>query len=148
DPGGYHFDPRTVALRFSLQGANGVYMPLCFDLANDTMHWLDVYSTGELAMNNVATSSAAITRICPEMITYFASGVRLDMRTLALLHAAARARRVIVRADDLAQVYVRGEDESADALLQRMLGESSDVQPLPELGDAPALALLHRGELR
>lgn len=147
DPGGYHFDPRTVALRFSLQGANGVYMPLCFDLADDTMHWLDVYSTGELAMNNVATSSAAITRICPEMITYFASGVRLDMRTLALLHAAARARRVIVRADELAQVYVRGEDESADAFLQRMLGESSDVQPLPELGDAPALALLHRGDL-
>ncbi|MCA9700753.1 MAG: TerD family protein, partial [Myxococcales bacterium] len=153
DLGGRHFDPRTVALKFALQGANGVYMPLCVDLDDDTLHWLDVYSTGAIAMNNVASSNAAITRICPETITYFASGSRMDMRTLALLHAAARCRRVVLRArTGEAREFVRREDEGVEDFFTRLLGEGGEPTSLLQgealaLGDAPVLALLHRGDL-
>jgi hypothetical protein len=38
-------------------------------------HGLDVFARGKLALNNVASSNAAITRICPELISYFGNGV-------------------------------------------------------------------------
>ena len=65
DPGGAHFDPRTATSRFDLQGENGIFMPLSFDLESRTLHWLDVYSKGQLSMNNVATSNSAIQTIVP-----------------------------------------------------------------------------------
>lgn len=145
---GHHFDPRTVALKFGLQGSNGVFTPLCVDLDGDVLHWLDIYSKGQLAMNNVATSNRAVTRVCPETIDYFASGVRLDMFRLARLHAAARSRRVVVRVEHGAVVFERDGDESTEDFWRRLAdgrgGELLDA--LPELGDAPILALLHRGD--
>jgi hypothetical protein len=153
DVGGHHFDPRTVELRFSLQGDNGIYTPLCLDLETNTMHWLDVYSKGELAMNNVANSNKSITRVCPETIDYFQSRIRLDMRTLGLLHAAARCRRVFVRDGGGAFVYTREPDESASAFLARMLAGDGAVlrESLPAellaVDGAPILALLHRGDI-
>ena len=72
-------------------------MPLVLDLRERVLHWLDVQSKGQFEMNNVETSKAAIERICPELMAYFASGVRPSMYDLALLHAAARCDRVIVR---------------------------------------------------
>ncbi|NVB39976.1 hypothetical protein G6O69_19180 [Pseudenhygromyxa sp. WMMC2535] len=149
DPGGHHFDPRSVALRFNLQGENGIYMPLCVDLERDELHWLDVYARGQLAMNNVDSSNKKITTICPETIEYFASGVRLDMRRLALLHAAARCDCVVLRGPGGLRVYRRQADESAQAFLARL--QADTAQPTPEAGhaltEAPALALLHRGDL-
>lgn len=153
DAHGNHFDPRTVELKFALQGDHGIYTPLCLDLETNTMHWLDVYSKGELAMNNVANSNKSITRVCPETIDYFQSRIRLDMRTLGLLHAAARCRRVLVRDGDGAFVHVRDVGESASAFLARMLtGEGavrSDARPRELLGvdGAPILAILHDGDL-
>jgi hypothetical protein len=153
DAGGHHFDPRTVELKFALQGDNGIYTPLCLDLDTNTMHWLDVYSKGELAMNNVANSNKSITRVCPETIDYFQSRIRLDMRTLGLLHAAARCRRVFVREGGGAFVHVREPDESASQFLARMrTGEGATlVDALPgELlaaDGAPILAIVHHGDL-
>jgi hypothetical protein len=148
DAQGAHFDPRTVTLKFALQGANGIYMPLCIDLETDTLHWLDVYSTGELEMNNVESSKAAISRICPETLDYFASNIRLDLRTLALLHAAARCERVILRDGERASVYLRRDGESPAALYQRIqTGEAELAQGVPSLGQQPVLALLHRGDV-
>src|SRR5262249_3907823 len=66
DAEGAHFDPRTVHLRFALSGENGIFMPLVLDLREGELHWLDVYSKGQLVFNNVATSNKAITKICPE----------------------------------------------------------------------------------
>jgi hypothetical protein len=153
DTGGHHFDPRTVELKFALQGDHGIYTPLCLDLETNTMHWLDVYSKGELAMNNVANSNKSITRVCPETIDYFQSRIRIDMRTLGLLHAAARCSRVFVREDAGAFVYARGADESSAGFLARMLtGEGAVLRDeLPDdvlaVDGTPILALLHRGDL-
>jgi hypothetical protein len=150
DPEGQHFDPRSVALKFALRGANGIYTPLCVDLARNTLHWLDVYSKGQLALNNVENSNRSITRICPETLDYFASGVRLDMRSLALLHAAARCDRVLLRLEQGgAAICERAADESAlefHARLQAQQGFEL-LDTLPTFGEQPALALLLRGDL-
>lgn len=68
DTHGKHFDPRTVALKFQLTGANGVFLPLVVDLVDGKLHWLDIYSRGMLAFNNVATSDSSITSLCPRLI--------------------------------------------------------------------------------
>ena len=147
DARGEHFDPRTVALRFDLAGANGVFVPLVFDLQDNTMHWLDIYSRGQPALNNVATSNKAITKICPNLIAYFASAARPTMFELAALHAAARTRRVVVRDNASIVHYVRLADEPASAFLARILDARDGVPgPLPDI-DAPVFAALYRREL-
>lgn len=156
DLGGAHFDPRTVELKFSLAGANGVFLPLVLDLRESTLHWLDVYSQGQLAFNNVATSTGAITRICPEMIAYFASGIRPSMLDLGLYHAAARARRVYMRAEaeregapGPVRLFVRGPGEGVGAFHRRLVrGEADEPRARPPRADGPPLlALLHRGDI-
>lgn len=148
DTKGHHFDPRTVVLKFALQGEHGVFTPLCIDLETDTLHWLDIYSKGALAMNNVANSNQAITRVCPETMEYFQSRIRLDMRRLALLHAAARCRRVLLRADELVSTYERRDGETPQEFLHRLQADDGPVDDKPlELGDAPVLAILHRGDV-
>lgn len=143
---GLHFDPRTVELRFDLQGENGIYMPLVFDLQEGVMHWLDVYSQGELSFNNVATSNRAITRICPTLIEYFGSGVRPSMYELALLHAAARAPVVYLR-DPALRRYVRGESESAIDFHTRITRDHGEPMPAFSPGDGATFAALYRGDL-
>ncbi len=148
DVSGAHFDPRTVALRFNLQGANGVFLPFVVDLSDGVLHWLDVYSKGQFELNNVATSNRDITRVCPEMIEYFASGVRASMFDLAALHAASRCERVFVR-DGQVRLYARRPGETRGAFFARLKGMDFDAldAPLPGPGDAPALAALLRGDL-
>lgn len=147
DTGGQHFDARTVELKFDLQGANGVFTPLVVDLDEDRLHWLDVYGKGQLAFNNVANSNRTITKVCPEMIAYFASGLRPTMYDLALLHAAARGKRVWLRDALGTRRFVRGAGEDAMAFLGRLSATAGEARPLPtELGTA-TFAALHHGDL-
>ncbi len=149
DLGGLHFDPRTVELSFEMAGDNGVFAPLALDLATGTLHWLDVYAKGQLDMNNVATSKKDLARICPQMIEHFGSGVRTSMYDLALLHAAARGRRVWLRdTTGAVQLVRRGPDEDAPAFHAR-LRRGDGAQPAA-FADAtaggPVLAALFRGD--
>lgn len=151
---GAHFDPRTVRLKFALQGDNGVFMPLVFDLEDGTIHWLDVYSTGAIQFNNVATSNADVSRICPAMMKYFASGVRPTMHDLSLMHAAARAERVHLRASDgTYRTLVRNADEAPAAFFARLRRGGGDGDgasgghPLPTPDTAPVFAALYKGDL-
>ena len=143
DLGGHHFDPRTVELKFALEGDNGVFMPVVFDLRDDLIHWLDVHAKGQFEMNNVASSKAAIAKVCPELIAYFASGARASMFDLGLLHAAARSERVIVRGTS--QVFTRRPDEDRPAFYARLVRGDADDRDATLSG--PALALLYRGDL-
>jgi hypothetical protein len=146
DPGGLHFDPRTVELKFDLQGENGVYMPLVLDLREGVLHWLDVYAQGQLVFNNVATSRRAITSICPTLMRYFASGIRPSMYELALLHAASRADTVLVRGK-IVQRFRRREDEDVIAFHARLSrGEGGEATAL-SLGQGRTLAALYRGDV-
>lgn len=150
------FDPRTVALAFALAGANGVFMPLLVDLETSRLHWLDCYSKGQFAYNNVANSERSIGRICPAMLAYFASGTRPSMLDLTRYHAAARARRVYLRGDQETKLFVRKPDEAPLAFLARLRGGEPDerqptaaleANPEAHLGTAPVLAALLRGDL-
>lgn len=147
DVQGLHFDPRTVELKFDLQGDNGVYMPLVLDLKEGVLHWLDVYTKGQFAFNNVASSRRAITKICPTLIDYFGSGVRPSMYQLALLHAASRCQRVYVRDGSLHR-YERAPNEDAASFLARITrGDGGEGAQVAELRNRPALAALYRGDL-
>ena len=140
---GAHFDPRAVKLKFDLQGENGIFMPLVLDLSEGRLHWLDVYSKGELAFNNADSSNAAITAICPTLIAYFASGIRPSLYDLVLLHAAARAESVVLRgAQDV--VFERRADEDSTAFLKRL--RSGAGAPCEALPDGPVCAALLEGD--
>ena len=147
DLGGAHFDPRTVALRFDLQGDNGVYLPLLLDIEAGRIHWLDVYSKGAFAMNSVASSNAAITTVCPNMLAYFGAGARPAMFELALLHAAARCREIVLRGDAV-RVWTRSPGETPASFLARVRSGEGALSGLPP-GPAgpPTLAALFRGDL-
>lgn len=147
DSMGTHFDPRTVELRFNLQGANGVYLPVCFDLETMDLHWLDVSAKGQFALNNVETSNKSIRKVVPELMAYFGSAVRASMFTLGRWHAAARAKTVFVRGKDL-RSYERSPDEHPAKFADRIAnGVGGTVVEALELGTEPALGLLYRGDL-
>jgi hypothetical protein len=147
DPGGYHFDPRTVHLKFALNGENGVFLPLVLDLRDGILHWLDMHARGMFEMNNVETSNRAITKICPELMAYFASGVRPSMFDLALLHAAARCQRVTVRSRQLTQ-FVRRTGEEIGQFHRRLMNGEADglASEIPQTG-TPTLAMMYQGDV-
>lgn len=140
--GGAIFDPRTVRLRFNLTGQNGVYMPLVFDLAESRVFWLDGYSTGDFAMNSVASANNAIQRICGETIAYFGHGVRPSLFHLGALHAAARCQRVQVRHPEGFSSYERGEDEGAYEFYHRLLADAEERRPLRPIEHPAFVAVL------
>ena len=147
DASGKHFDPRTVELKFALDGENGVFLPLVFDIRDGLLHWLDVHAKGRFEMNNVETSKAAITKICPELMMYFGSGVRPSMFELGLLHAAARCKRVFVRGETVSE-FVRRADEDAQAFHARLVSGAADEPRArgPRADGSPVLAMLYRGD--
>ncbi len=150
DDHGAHFDPRTVTLKFALQGENGMFMPLVFDVDDGVIHWMDVYSAGKIQFNNVATSNADVSRICPTMMKYFASGVRPTMRDLALLHAAARGTRVHLRAPNGSHcTFERSAGEAPTAFFERLRSRTgaSTHRPLPPADSAPVFAALYKGDV-
>ncbi len=149
DPGGHPFDPRTVQLKFELAGEHGVFVPVVLDVVDGVLHWLDVYSPGQLSLNNVATSNRAITRFGPALLEYFGSGVRPSLFELGALHAAARATRVHVRHPDRTSLFLRRGGETATQFLGRILGDAPDEpRSQPVRGEGPpVVALLEHGDL-
>jgi len=148
DASGQHFDPRTVQLKFALDGENGVYLPLVLDIRQRQLHWIDVHAKGQFEMNNVETSKTAIAKICPEFMMYFESGVRANLFSLGLLHAAARCERVTLRGPTTRQ-FVRKSGESPVEFHARLLGQVADEERFADFtADAsPALALLYKGDI-
>ncbi len=151
DEMGSHFDPRTVELRFDLQGDNGIYLPLCFDIHDRRLHWLDVSAKGQFALNNVATSNKSIQRLVPDLMNYFGSGVRPSMFTLGVLHGAARCDRIAVRDAEHGAVAVferkQGENDAAFAHRVEAGEGGTSAQRVEELDLASPLALLYRGDI-
>lgn len=146
DAGGAHFDPRTVALKFDLQGENGVCMPLVLDLREGTLQWLEVYAKGKLLFNSVATSRRVITSICPTLMQYFASGIRPTMYELALLHAASRARTVVVRGSAVRR-FRRREGEDVAAFHSRLARGEGGEETVFAIEDGRTLAALYHGDV-
>jgi hypothetical protein len=149
DPGNAHFDPRTVELKFDVQGENGVFLPLVLDVRDNTIDWLDVHAKGEYEMNNVETSKGALGKLCPELMSYFRSGVRASMFDVALLQAAARCQRVFIRGESTS-CFIRKPHETIQQFHARLLRDEPDqrnASPPNPNETARALAVLYRGDL-
>lgn len=151
---GPHFEPQAVALKFTVSGANGVFVPFFVDLRERMLHWVDIQARGELAMNNVASSERDLVRLCRSTSTYFGSGVRPSMYELALFHAAARCQLVHLRGEDgKARTLERGAGETTASFFRRLLVESEAAEGggdsnSPNLADdEPVLAFLYHGNL-
>ncbi|HRC56457.1 MAG TPA: hypothetical protein PKU97_11065, partial [Kofleriaceae bacterium] len=98
-------------------------------------------------------------RFCSALEDFSADDAIGSLGQLARLHAAARCRRVIVRGAGGARLFVRGPDETPEQLLGRLRAGQADQVLAPPgapgladavtvaLGTAPALALLHQGDL-
>jgi hypothetical protein len=119
------------------------------DLEQGRLHWLDIYAKGGLGFNNVANANADIARLCPALIEYFESGARTSMLDLALLHAAARCHRVILRgqAGEPAQLYERGDGEESGDFLRRLTSGEGAREAETGVFAEPVFAALHRGDL-
>lgn len=79
---------------------------------------------------------------------YFASGVRTSMLDLVLLHAAARARRVVVRGDAAARAFERAAGEDAPTFLARLRAREGGEACGRDAGVRGAvLAALFEGDL-
>lgn len=148
DRGCATFDPRTVALRFALDGANGVFTPLAVDLEGRQLFWLDACTRGLPAFNNVATATRTLERMCRDTMACFRHGVRPSLFHLGALHAAARAGRAWVRTGDGFQRFVRRSDESTWDLYRRIVDGTPDaVQAALPAVEPPVLAVLLHGDL-
>jgi hypothetical protein len=146
DVTGTVFDPRTVELKFSLKGSNGVFMPVVIDLVENRLHWIDAYSKGGYEFNNVASSNRDIRTVCPNLLQYFRSGERASMFDLSLLHAASRTDRVFLRGATTT-VLTRRSGESDAAFLERLRGGEDAVPAHFAAGDAPIFAALMHGDI-
>ena len=100
-------------------------------------------------MNNVETSRNAIAKLCPQLINYFDGGARPFMLELAMLHAAARCRRVLVRDGETVAEFTRGPTETATRFLERILrGDADEPRSRRPSDDGSAqLAMLLRGNV-
>jgi hypothetical protein len=81
-------------------------------------------------------------------MSYFESGVRMSMYELALLHAAARARRVFVRGA-VTRLFSRRPGEDARTFHRRLHAGAAD-EPAVDLAQAdrgPLFAALLRGDV-
>lgn len=146
DDQGLHFDPRTVELKFALNGTNGVFLPIVLDLETQKLHWLDLYSEGQFVFNNVATSTRAVQRICPENIAYFAFGSRPNLFDLGTLHAASRSNQVFIRHGEELRRFDKHPDESKQEFRKRIAaGEGGESGA--EVPDTAVYALLLKGNL-
>ncbi|MBX9671614.1 MAG: hypothetical protein K2X93_28755 [Candidatus Obscuribacterales bacterium] len=144
DPGGLHFDPRTVKLKFALQGEHGIYIPLVYDMHAARLHWLDIYAKGMKSHNNVETCHGQIAEICPQYMRYFATGARMSMYDLGLLHAAARCDTVYLRGSNGVQRFTRAAHEDALAFYRRLTtGAPNETGTMPKLTDSTFACLLH-----
>lgn len=148
DAGGDYFDPRTVELKFSIDGENGVFAPLVVDLQTNELHWLDVHAKGNLAMNNVSTSNKALTTICPKLIEYFGARARPSLQTLLLLHAAARCDSVYLRGETTRLYRRRAGEDVAEFHARICTGQPDEERAqLSAADNSPIFAGLYRGTI-
>lgn len=143
-----HFDARTVAQRFDLQGETKAMVPLIVDLTTRRMRWTDAKLRTGGGYHDVGRYRGTLAHLGQDFTAYFGSGARMDMWELACLHAAARCPDVHVRRRDGAIVlYRRGADESHADFFHRLVdGEPPDLEQAP-LPDTPALLALLRDDL-
>ncbi|MDA0168160.1 hypothetical protein OJ998_03610 [Solirubrobacter taibaiensis] len=94
------FDPRTVEQRFDLQGNAKIGVPAILDLDQHQLLWADVNLPPTLRFHSAAGYRATLAHVGHDLQAYFGAGARPSQWDVAVIDAAARARRVVVRRRD------------------------------------------------
>ncbi|MGV9310656.1 MXAN_6230/SCO0854 family RING domain-containing protein [Streptomyces sp. NPDC003691] len=140
------FDPRQVEQRSDLATPERLCVPLVIDVTARTMRWLDVVGGVTGSSHSVERHTNLLAVLGRSLTGLFASGARVRLLELAVRHAAARARTVVLRQPEgTAAAYRRRADESPAAFAGRI--GTPDHEGAPEPGTpAPGLAFLLRGD--
>jgi len=94
------FDPRTVEQRFDLQGNAKIAIPAILDLDGHQLLWADVNLPPTLRFHSAAGYRATLAHLGHDLQAYFGAGARPSQWDVAVIDAAARARRVVVHRRD------------------------------------------------
>lgn len=147
DVDGPVFDPRAVEQRFDLAGRARMSVPFLVDLADRSLRWFDV------ARGVTGTDHAVHRHLGPlallgwALAGYFASPARVRLGEVALWHAAARARTVVLRGDDGTLVaFTRQPGEAVLSFVERLVTRAGADPQVPDPATA-GLAFLHRGDI-
>ncbi|WP_228648785.1 MXAN_6230/SCO0854 family RING domain-containing protein, partial [Microtetraspora sp. AC03309] len=139
---GVAFDPFAVRQRFDLTGSAKILVPFVADLWSRTMRWADLNLSTSGFMHDVWAYHGQLARLGSTLEDAYGLGERVTLWEVARWHAAARARRVVVRHRDGSRVhYVRGDDEESAEFAARLTAshEAGRAEPSSAAsGDAAA----------
>jgi hypothetical protein len=131
DRAGEIFDPRTVEQRFDLQGNAKIAIPAILDLVARELLWADVNLPPSLRFHSVAGYRATLAHIGQDLQAYFGAGARASQWDVGAIHAAARARRVVVRRRD--GTLEAFDAEPTPAFIRRLDTRGAPTTEAPEL---------------
>lgn len=155
------FDPRTVRYKYALTGAVNSFIPIIIDLKDEKIYDVQCYPTSRGRFCNLESNHQMVKGIAQAMVEFYRERPRAMRDDIALMHAAARCRRVWLRGTDGAvRLFERQPRESMGAFYKRLVlrkyarADVRDVNVLYEGGyealpafETPALALLMNGDL-
>lgn len=141
------FDPRAVEQRFDLAGPARMRVPFVLDLADRALRWLDVDRGVTGTHHAVHRHVGAMGLLGWALTGYFASPARVRLGEVALWHAAARARTVLLRdTDGRLSAFTRAADEPLLSFVDRLVTGAGPDGEVPDPAGA-GLAFLHRADI-
>lgn len=137
------FQPQRVEQRFDLTGAEKVATPLVVDLYERRTRWLDAKLAASGVGHQVGGYSVQLGRLAVAADRYFGAGFRVSMWELACWHAAARADRVLVRADTVRGYERQPYERTVDFVARLVHAGPAEDQQTAQSAPAAFAALLH-----
>lgn len=149
EDGSHTFQAAAVRQRFDLSGSALVAVPMFVDLRRRRLRWVDLQLRHRGGLYSVEGTRGSLARTGQDAEALYASGARTTMWELATIHAAARAREVLVRDSRGALCRYRRRSAEADAAFYRRLVARGpgDGPGEPPARDATAFAALVRADL-
>lgn len=140
------FDARAVEQRFDLTGRARACVPFIVDLTDGSIRWLDVARGVTGTDHAVHRHRDALALLGWALSGYYASPARVRLGEVALWHAAARARTVLLRGPAGLTAFTRGGDEPVAQFAHRLRTGTAPDHDVPDPARAE-LAFLLRGDL-
>ncbi len=155
------FDPQTVRYKYALTGETNAYIPIVFDLKDESIHDIQCYVNSNGKLCNLDSNEALIRVLARSSMEFYASNPRPMRYDIALMHAAARCHHVWIRHGDGAVLhYERAESEDVINFYNRLVREIPRdeaqrlVSEVPWASDSlpsfesPSLAFLLDGDVQ
>jgi hypothetical protein len=146
DVDGPAFDARAVEQRFDIAGRARARVPFVVDVAERTLRWLDVAQGVTGTDHAVHRHVDGLALLGSALCDYYSTPARVRLGELALWHAAARARTVLLRRDGSLASFTRGADEPVAAFAGR-LATRAGADEAPADPARAGLAFLMRGDI-